>query len=382
MVDQAEDAGSRFDPAPPPIVISIDPASAVWVTVGVLALFLLFALGRTSARALTLIGVGLLLAFAIEPVVKGVQHRLRCTRAMAVAVVGLLGFAAFALLAFIMGPPAAEQAQRFGRELPETVADLYTLPVIGDRLEEADASTKVEEWVDGLPGRVDADAIGRTAQAIFDGLSAGFVVLLVAAVVLLDGEVLVRRGRELVPHRHRARADKAGQVFYRVVGTYFAGSLFVACLGGVYTLAVGLALGVPLAPIAAIWYAVVSLIPQVGGFLGISFFTVLALSQGAFVALVALGLMVLYMNIENYVISPAIVGQSVNLSPPSTMIAALIGGAAIGVPGALAATPLCGTVKALYMEYRFGEELEPAKFAGASKRIQLPGFLKKLFRRE
>ncbi|MGI8939248.1 MAG: hypothetical protein ACR2JF_13755 [Iamia sp.] len=35
--------------------------------------------------------------------------------------------------------------------------------------------------------------------------------------------------------------------------------------------------------------------------------------------------------------------------------AALIGGAAAGVPGALAATPLCGTVKAVYQEARFGE---------------------------
>jgi predicted PurR-regulated permease PerM len=143
-----------------------------------------------------------------------------------------------------------------------------------------------------------------------------------------------------------------------VVGTYFAGSLFVALIAGVYVLTVGLVLGVPLAPVAAVWYSVVSLIPQVGGFLGVSFFTILALSQGLLIGLVGMALLILYMNLENYVISPAIVGKSVNLSPPTTMLAALVGGAALGVPGALAATPLCGTVKALYLEYRYGHQLD------------------------
>jgi hypothetical protein len=58
------------------------------------------------------------------------------------------------------------------------------------------------------------------------------------------------------------------------------------------------------------------------------------------------------------VISPAIVGRAVNLSPPSTMLAALVGGAAAGVPGALVATPLLGAVKAIYLDSR-GEMPEP-----------------------
>jgi predicted PurR-regulated permease PerM len=60
------------------------------------------------------------------------------------------------------------------------------------------------------------------------------------------------------------------------------------------------------------------------------------------------------MNIENHVIQPAIVGEAVDLSPPTTMLAALVGGAAGGIPGALFATPLAGAVKQLYLEFRFG----------------------------
>ena len=52
------------------------------------------------------------------------------------------------------------------------------------------------------------------------------------------------------------------------------------------------------------------------------------------------------MNLENHLIQPAIVGRSVDLTPPTTMVAAFVGGAIAGVPGALVATPFVGAAKA------------------------------------
>jgi predicted PurR-regulated permease PerM len=177
-------------------------------------------------------------------------------------------------------------------------------------------------------------------------------VLLVAIAVLLDGELIVGRVRRLIPESRRERADRIGRVFYQVLVRYFAGSLFVAVLAGLYVLAVGLALGVPLAPIAAVWMVFCDLIPQVGGFLGGALFVLLAVTASVAVGAIALVLYVSYLTFENHVIQPAIVGEAVNLSPPTTMIMALIGGAAAGVPGAIVATPLAGTVKALYLELK------------------------------
>ena len=39
-----------------------------------------------------------------------------------------------------------------------------------------------------------------------------------------------------------------------------------------------------------------------------------------------------------------------HLTPPTTMLAALIGGAAAGVPGALVATPLIGAAKSVWLD--------------------------------
>jgi predicted PurR-regulated permease PerM len=164
-----------------------------------------------------------------------------------------------------------------------------------------------------------------------------------------------------------------GRIFYRILGRYFAGSLLLAVMTGLYVLTVGLILGVPLAPLAAIWAMLTNLIPQVGGFLGGSVFVVLALTAGVGVGLLALVLFVTYMSTENYLIQPAVVGSAVNLSPPATMLAAFVGAATAGVPGALVGAPLAGVVKAMYTEFRFG----PAEEEQGRPRVPLVGALRR-----
>ena len=92
-----------------------------------------------------------------------------------------------------------------------------------------------------------------------------------------------------------------------------------------------------------------NLIPQIGGFLGGSFLVTLALTQGPVAALIALVVFLVYQNLENNIIQPAVVGKAVDLTPPTTMLAALLGGAVAGVPGALIATPIVGAAKVLYL---------------------------------
>src|SRR5204862_507337 len=78
----------------------------------------------------------------------------------------------------------------------------------------------------------------------------------------------------------------------------------------------------------------------------------------------ALAEFLVYQQLENHVIQPTIVGEAVDLSPPVTMMAALVGASAAGVPGALIAVPLLGAAKAVAMEVRppaTGREPAPPK---------------------
>lgn len=362
--------------ADPATAVRLDPRSLLVGVLGVIVLVGAAALIGATRRSITILVVGTLFACAVEPLVNAVARRIHSGRAAATVVVFAGIFAMFATLALLVGPAAIRQAERFGEQLPDTLAQLEELPLIGDRLAEWDLVGKVQQWIDDLPSRVDPERIADTVRGAAAGVLNGLAVLLVALVVTLDGPLLVRRLRTLVPQEGRDEADAVGQVLARVIGTYFAGSFLVASIAGTWVLIVCLVLGVPLAPIAAVWYAVASLIPQVGGFLGTAFVALLAFSEGVPTGLAAVVLVVGYMNFENYVLGPAIVGDAVNLTPPITMLAAIIGGAAAGVPGALGAVPLCGSVKALYLHFRHGEALpvKPKPF-----RERLPGPLRKLF---
>ena len=57
----------------------------------------------------------------------------------------------------------------------------------------------------------------------------------------------------------------------------------------------------------------------------------------------------MYQQLENHVLQPLIIGRAVRLSPPATMVAALVGVAAGGLVGGLFAIPLLGATKAIYL---------------------------------
>jgi predicted PurR-regulated permease PerM len=353
---------------PTRVVIDFDLGSVV-VFGGVAAVAAaLWAVLSIAPDMVTRVAVGLVLGLALSPLVTGVQRRWHTSRGNAALVVGggLVVFLAAVVL--LVAPPAVDQARKFSRELPATVEDLYSWPIVGQRLEEGDAAGDVSRAIEDLPDRFDDEELADLGERVLGGAFSTIVALITALGVLVDGPVLVRRIRAIVPPSRRAQTDEIGQIVYQSFGSYFAGSLLVAVLNGLVVLTTGLVLGVPLAPIAGLWAMLTNFIPQIGGFLGGSFFVLLALTDSPVKALIAAVVFVLYQQFENNVIGPAVVGQAVNLTPPATMLAALVGGAAAGVPGALVATPLMGAAKALYLDRR--GQLPPAREPALRRQIR------------
>jgi predicted PurR-regulated permease PerM len=354
MEDGAETAERGADDAaghPPVLHLSITPRALASITVALVIIGAVVVVARTADEAIVWIALGLVLALALDPVIRALGRR-GMTRKWAALAVGCSALLVAALVMVLVGPPAVDQAQKFEAELPETVQGFYDLPVVGDWLQENDAEAKVEEFVDDLPARIDNATVSDTADSIFGGAMSVVMIFTLAFAIMLDGENLVRRTRRLIPEAHRAQADRTARVLYRTFGNYFGGTVTVAVMSGAYVTILGLVFGVPLAPVAGMWAMVTNVIPQVGGFLGGSFVTILALSVSVPTAIGVGLLFVVYMNFENNVIQPAIIGEAVDLSPPVTMLAVLIGGAAAGLPGALVSTPVVGATKRLYLEAR------------------------------
>jgi predicted PurR-regulated permease PerM len=334
----------------------LEPQAFAYIVGGLLLSAAVFAVFRAAGSAITTIAVGVILALALDPVVSTIRRRWGWRRPQAVLFVMGGVFTLVAVLVVVMGPKAANQARKLSSDLPKTVRQFYDLPAVGSWLQQHDAAGKVDEAVQKLPSQISDQSITTTVERLIGGVLSALLVVTIALAVLLDGEYLILLVRRLLPVKWLDRADEVGRVFYIAIAHYFGGSLAVAALMGAVVLTICLVFGVPLAPLAAIWAMFTDLIPQVGGFLGGALLGLLALTQGPFVFVAVVGLYLVYMNLENHIISPAIIGPAVDVTPPTTMLAALIGGAAAGVPGALVATPLVGAMKQLYMEFRWGRK--------------------------
>jgi predicted PurR-regulated permease PerM len=348
---------ARGDPGSPSA--QLDPRAAIPLALAFAVLALAVWFVRSIPRTIASAAIATLVALALNPIVEAVKKRTGWHRRTAAGVVLLTGALLVAVSVALITVPTIHEVRDFNKQIPKTVRDLSDLPIVGSRLRSANASDKIQKWLNDVPHRLAGDStpIEHAAGAIADGVAAALFTILLAITLLMDGELLVQSVRRVVPPDRREQADHVGQLVYNVVGRYIAGTLFVAALAGVVMLTGALALGVPLAPLIAVWVAITNPIPQVGGFMGGAVFVLLGLTQGAFVGLACLAIFLIYQQLENHVLQPVIIGRAVRLSPPATMVAALVGVSAGGLVGGLFAIPLLGATKAIYMATRPGGAL-------------------------
>jgi putative heme transporter len=320
----------------------------------------LTALIRGAPRAIAVLAVGTLLALALDPLVSRATRRFGGHRAVGVATVMLGLLLAVVVAGALLIPRAIDQGRDLSRDTDRVVAQIEDLPVVGDDLTRAGTADAIRRAIKDLPDRLEGEdtPLVGAAQALADGLLVGVFIVLITISLLLDGGRLLRAARRVVPPARREQADRLGRLAYRTFGQYVAGSLLVACVAGVAVLTVGLVLRVPLTPLLAVWVAIFDLVPQIGGAAGGIPFVLLGFTRSATTGVICAVFFVLYLQFENHILSPMIVGRSVKLSPPATMTAALIGVSAGGVVGALLAVPLVAAGRAAYVELRPGSREE------------------------
>lgn len=316
---------------------------------------------RSVHGTAVLVLIAFVLSLALERVVGPIARRLDGNRGVSVAMVGVALVAILVAAVLLLAPAFANKAQSFGRELPRLTERLNEIPFMGGRIRDADVGKSAEQWVRGLPADLGEDGakMGKAIGGAVDMVVTTVVVLFMALSMVVDGPRLVRSVRHVLPPRRRRTFDQSCVLVVDVVGRYFAGSLLVASLAGVMSASVGLALGVVLAPLAALWIAMTNLIPQVGGLLGGVVFVALGFATSPTVGLACLVYFLTYQQFENHVIQPAVIGKAVSMSPAATMIVALVGGAALGIPGAMIAVPVVGAVKVVAGRIREGKRYEP-----------------------
>jgi predicted PurR-regulated permease PerM len=345
------------------LTVDLDWRTVVVALVSLAALGALFQAVVVASAAITLIVVALFVALALDPVV-GVLERRRLPRGWSTVAVVLTATLAFAAFVALAGPSLVRESASLQRQLPRTVASMRDIPLLGPRLQEWKVPRKASELLASLPEKLSKENadLGSVVQGVGFGVGAAVLGFLVMVGALFEGPWLVSSVADAIPARRRDGARDVGRIVYRVVARYFAGSLLIALLNGIWVSTVALLAGVPLSPVLGVWAALTSLIPQIGGLLGFAVVLLVSLTAGLLPTLVMAVAFLFFMLLTNHVLQPTIVGRAVRLSAPVTMLAAIGGFSVAGIVGALFAVPTIGAIKAVVEHVRGTEppEVDPA----------------------
>ena len=322
--------------------------------IGVLVAYGLFrALGQLT-QVITWLVVAFFLTLALNPLVEALSRR-GARRSVSVAIVFVGLVAVFTALGFVVVPPVAQQGGLLADNAPKYLDDLLNNGFVQD----FDSRYHVVSRFQGEFQQLITD--GNFMSGLFGGvLGAGkalasgffsFLTVLVLTLYFLSSLPRVKHAAYgIVPASRRSRFISLSEEIMRRVGSYAIGQVAVASINAVCSWIMMSILGIRYAAVLAVAVGFLGLIPMVGASLGAAVVATVALFDDPKKAAIALVYYVIYQQVENYVVAPRIMQRTISVPGAVTVIAALVGGALLGILGALVAIPVAAGLLLIYEE--------------------------------
>ena len=315
-----------------------------------LLLTLLWAL-EALRGLLVLVFFSLFCGFALEPAVNWLARR-GWPRGRATLTVFLGITVVVGAFAAVLGTIVVQQVTDLVASLPDYARR------VADFLEE-----RVGADLSGTDVAGTANTVGQITQSVLGGalgfgatIATGLFSLLTIATLTFyfvkDGPRMRRaicsmlpaaKQREVLRAWELAIDRTAGYVYYRVVLAVISAIVHAVALG---------LMDVPFAVTLGIWVGLVSqFIPTVGTYIAGTLPIAVALAQSPRTALYVVVFIVIYQQVENYLISPPLSARTMKIHPAVGFVAAIAGVALIGPVGALLALPVVATVQSFLAVY-------------------------------
>ncbi len=312
---------------------------------------------QSASQVFVLIVISLFLAMGLNPAVEYLQSR-KLKRGTAVAAVVITALVVIILFALIVIPPVFSQANELIESAPQlidslknnrTLAELNTQYGVIDTLQ-----AKFQSLVSD--GKILTGAFGGVVgvgRTVLSGAFSTLTVLVLTLYFLSSLPSVTKIFYRLAPASRRERISKIGDAIISRVGAFVGSQVLIAALAAVFVFFLSLGLSLPYAAALGMVILFVALIPLVGHFIGASIVILVALTQSPTKALLALVLYTLYVQIENYIITPRIMKRSLSIPGLVTIVAALLGTSLLGLVGGLLAVPVAAAVLLIMDEVVF-----------------------------
>jgi predicted PurR-regulated permease PerM len=334
--------GPRFNRRSP-FYIGLTASAGVAVTYALVRIL------ASLSSMLVLIGVALFLAIGLEPVASWLVNR-GLRRWLATTVVFVVFIAAMGAFVAAAVAPLVQQAGDFIGQVPHYLQQAQDhSSAIGRLNDRFHLQQRISDSITGSGGSA-VNKVVSAGTAVF-GAVADFLIVVVLTVYFVADMPRIRTFLyRLVPHTRRPRAILIGDEVFAKVGAYVLGNVLISMVIGAVTFIWLIAVGVPYPLLLAIFVAVLDLVPIVGSTIAGVVVAAVALTVSLPICIATIVFFIAFRLVEDYLLVPRIIGRVVKVPALITVVAVLIGGALLGIVGALVAIPIAAALQLLTQE--------------------------------
>lgn len=317
-------------------------------TLGALTAIVLMRALASVSQIFILILIALFLATGLNPAVEALRRR-NMSRATAVAIIFTSVIAFVIFFALVVVPPVISQGTQLINKAPTLLAELTnnaTINKLNDQYGIIDTlQTKLKSITSD--GTLLISAFGGVigvGKSVLSGFFTFLTILVLTLYFITSLPQAVDLGLSLVPASRRERVGSLTNAIIARVGSFVGSQIVIAAMASVFVFILSIVLGLP-SPIAiGMIVLVCGLIPLIGHFLGCTIVTIIALTQSIAIGVIAFVAYVVYVQVENYVVTPRIMKRTLAVPGAVTIISALIGSSLLGLVGGLLAVPVAASI--------------------------------------
>jgi predicted PurR-regulated permease PerM len=314
-------------------------------TMGVLLALALGAAIYSIRGTLVLIFLALFIAVGLEPAVAFfTRHRVR--RSLAVLIVVFIATAVVAGFVYSAISPIEHEINDLTLQVPKWRAEIASgKGTIGQVARQLHLSDYLSGKSTGSIAEDLANGALGAGKIVLSAVSDFLIVLVLTIYFLAALPAIKGFASHLVPESRRRRFVVLSDEVLAGVGGYLLGNLFTSLVAGLGTFLWATVLGIPYPILLGLLVAFFDLIPVVGSTIAGVIVSLVALSVSLPVAASTAAFYIAYRFVEDYLLVPRVMRHAVNVSPVLTVLAVVIGGALLGIIGALVAIPIAAGIK-------------------------------------
>jgi predicted PurR-regulated permease PerM len=317
-------------------------------TLGALTAIVLMRALASVSQIFILILIALFLAMGLNPAVEALRRR-KMSRVTAVTIIFTSVIAFVVFFALVVAPPVISQGTQLINKAPTLLGDLTNNATINKLNDQYGIIDTLQSKLTSVTsdGTLLISAFGGVigvGKSVLSGFFTFLTILVLTLYFITSLPQAVNLGLSLVPASRRERVGHLTNAIIARVGSFVGSQIVIAAMASVFVFVLSLVLGLP-SPIAiGMIVFVCGLIPLVGHFLGSGIVTIIALTQSIAIGVIAFVAYVVYVQIENYVVTPRIMKRTLAVPGAVTIISALIGSSLLGLVGGLLAVPVAASI--------------------------------------